>query len=178
MNKESKDRDLSLLIHDLEPGQFEKQFPSLGKDYLVIAKDKPIRHCICCFDCFFKTPLECSIKDGYERLGVLFCKASKIVFISRCVYGGFSPFVKNVLDRRIASNLPFYKVQRDGLVHHRPRTENQPRYFIHFYGDYTEAERRTAEEWTLINDVTLNIPSHEIRFYKSAGEITEEGLCE
>jgi hypothetical protein len=178
MNQESKGGAVSLLIHDLEPGRFEKHFPSLKKEYVLISQDKPIRHCTCCFDCFFKTPLECGIKDGYERLGELFCRASKIVFISRCVYGGFSPFVKNVLDRRIASNLPFYKVQRDGLVHHYPRTENQPLYFIHFYGDYTGAERRTAEEWALDNDVTLNIPSHVIHFYKSASEITEDGLCE
>lgn len=98
---------MNVIIHDLNNEQFELLFPELNNNSHIIFDNGTIKSCIGCFGCWIKTPGKCVIKDGYDNIGELFSKADKVIVISKCFYGGFSPFVKNVLDRSIAYMLPF-----------------------------------------------------------------------
>ena len=45
---------------------------------------------------------------------------SEMLIISKCVYGSYSPFVKNVLDRSISYIHPYFTV-KNGEMHHQQR---------------------------------------------------------
>ncbi len=110
---------MNLVIHDLN----EKEWNSIRDDYEgweVISDNGSIRPCVGCFGCWLKTPGECVINDGYNRMGELIHKADEVVVITRYTYGGFSSFVKNVFDRSISWVLPFFEIV-DGEMHHKSR---------------------------------------------------------
>lgn len=172
--KQETYRNKRLIIHDLEPEEFAKQFPGLGENDTVLSKDSGISQCIGCFGCWIKTPSVCVIKDEYQKLGGLVCQSDEVILISRCVYGGYSLFVKNVLDRSIACLLPFFSI-RNGEVHHTPRTENRPRFTVHLYGDdITEAERETASKLVPANAVNLVARESSVLFYTHSSDIGRE----
>jgi multimeric flavodoxin WrbA len=54
---------VKLLIHDLEPEDFKKLFPSPLKETRVISDDGTIHPCIGCFGCWIKTPGACVIPE-------------------------------------------------------------------------------------------------------------------
>lgn len=92
-------------------------------EYKIIYDNGKIRHCIGCFGCWVKTPGKCVINDGYENTGELMSKCDEIILVSKCTYGGFSPFVKNVLDRAISYISPHFVI-RNGEMHHKRRYKN------------------------------------------------------
>lgn len=156
-----------IIIHDLRPDELDMQ---LGENDIVISKESPIGQCIGCFGCWIKTPSVCVIKDEYQKLGQMFCHANEMVCVSKCTYGGFSPFVKNVLERSIGCLLPFFSI-RNGEVHHTPRTDNRPKLTVHFYGDSTEDERQTARELIPANAINLVARKNGVHFYESSADI-------
>ncbi len=120
---------MNLIIHDLSKEEWER----VASDYEgweVISDNGYIKPCVGCFGCWIKTPGECVIKDGYERMGALIHKADEIVIMSRYTYGGFSSFIKNVLDRSIGWVLPFFEIYH-GEMHHKKRyPEDKPITFM------------------------------------------------
>ena len=88
---------MNLLIHDLSKIEVEK-FIGENDDIKVISNNNSIRNCMGCFGCWIKTPGKCVINDDYQNMGALFGEAENVIVISRCFYGGYSPFVKNVMD--------------------------------------------------------------------------------
>ncbi len=100
---------MNILIHDLSNEKFQSLFPETYKDVYIISDTGKIRPCIGCFGCWIKTPGKCVLKDGYDNMGELLSKTENVTIISRCFYGCYSPFVKNVLDRSIPWLLPFFK---------------------------------------------------------------------
>lgn len=89
----------------------------------IIYDSGNIRHCIGCFGCWIKTPETCVIKDGYENMGELMSKCNELILISKCTYGGYSTFVKNVLDRSISYISPHFEM-RNKEMHHKRRYNN------------------------------------------------------
>jgi multimeric flavodoxin WrbA len=128
--------------------------------------------CTGCFGCWIKTPGQCILKDHLQHMGEYINKCDEIIIISRCCYGGYSPFVKNALDRSIGALLPFFKIV-DGKMHHSPRVKNQPGLHIYFYGDLTEEERHTAESLAAANAVNLNARNWKALFFDSPDDIPE-----
>jgi len=156
-----------IIIHDLGPEELDIR---LGENDVVISPGSHISPCIGCFGCWIKTPSVCVIKDAYQKLGCMLCYVDEIICISKCTYGGFSPFVKNVLDRSIGHLLPFFSI-RNNEVHHTPRTENRPRFTVHFYGDISENERRTAQELIPANAINIVASKNCVYFYESSADI-------
>ncbi|MEG2936449.1 MAG: flavodoxin family protein, partial [Clostridium sp.] len=115
---------MKLVIHDLKNEEFQKLFPKGIKDAKVISNDGTIKNCIGCFGCWIKTPGVCVIRDNYGDMGEIFSKCDEITIISECCYGGYSPFVKNVLDRAISYVHPNL-VMRKGEMHHKRRYDNK-----------------------------------------------------
>lgn len=92
---------MKVVLHDLEPSRFESLYPKLARDSFIVGEEGPVRNCVGCFGCWCKTPGKCVIPDGYGDFGKRLGACGEYLILSRVVYGGFSPFVKNVLDRNI-----------------------------------------------------------------------------
>ena len=137
---------MNLVIHDLS----EQEWSEVSSKYEgceVVSDNGDIKPCAGCFGCWVKNPGECVIKDGYERMGALIHKADEVVVISRYTYGGFSSFIKNVIDRSIGWVLPYFEIY-EGEMHHRKRyPEDKPFRFIFRGTDLTEKEKAAAKRY-------------------------------
>ena len=120
---------MNVIIHDLTDLQFQQIFPQITGDTRIVSNKGSIRNCIGCFGCWIKTPGQCVMKDGYENMGSILSQADTVTIISKCYYGGYSPFVKNVLDRSIPFLLPFFKMI-DNETHHIKNHSNFPYIFM------------------------------------------------
>lgn len=158
---------MQFIIHDLEPDEFTGLFPEVAGDTVLLDKSKSIHPCLGCFGCWVKTPAACVIKDDFNRQGALYNQCERAVIISKCVYGCYSPFVKNVLDRSINYILPFF-TKRNGEMHHPCRYDNRFSFNVHFYGAMQPAEQATAEKLARANAVNMDSSAVSVRFYANA----------
>jgi len=139
----------------------------------VITDNGSIHSCIGCFGCWIKTPGQCIIKDGYEHIGEQFSKCDELTIISKCFYGGFSPFVKNVLDRAISYISPHFVI-RNGEMHHKRRYSNVIHMTVYWYGeDITEAEMKTAQSLVTANALNYDGRVNQVLFFSSADQARE-----
>lgn len=160
---------MKLIIPDLR----DFHIPVEG-EYKLIKPEGDIHHCIGCFGCWVKTPGKCVIHDGYEGTGIAMGKCTELIFISRCCYGGFSPFVKTVQDRAISYIHPDF-VLRKGEMHHKRRYENVISLSVYFYGEnITEAEKKTARRIVEANADNYDGIVKDVFFYASEQEL--EGI--
>ncbi|MDR1349920.1 MAG: hypothetical protein LBJ59_03890 [Zoogloeaceae bacterium] len=164
---------MNLLIHDL-PVLYERIIPkSARRDTAIIATDSgshAIHACKGCFDCWVKTPAHCDIRDDYADMGRLLAACARLIVISRCCYGGYSPFVSRVLGRSLAYVLPYF-VTRNGEFHHPGRYDNSPDFKAHLYGQTTAREQETARKLVERNGVNLLLSNVEVHFYATADNI-------
>ena len=159
---------MNIIIHDLKRIDEKTVINSSQKDTVIIYDNDIINPCIGCFGCWVKTPGQCVIKDGFDNLGELWSKCSRLIIISQCYYGGFSPFVKNVLDRVVCPyQLPYF-TKIKGEMRHPKRYKNNIELSIHFYGKMSENEKETAR---MLGNKLLIIKLSSIDFYGSHVEI-------
>lgn len=165
---------MNVIIHDLKNEQFQALFPNLNEDTHIIPDNGKIKHCIGCFGCWIKTPGTCVIRDGYEHTGAILSQADKVIIISQCVYGGYSPFIKNIFDRSISYILPFFKTIK-GETHHQPRYQNKFQLSVYFYGESISAqEKLTAQSLVKAGSINFNISQSEISFSDSFIQLSKE----
>jgi len=161
---------MNLIIHDKEVLNIENILKDKTAETKVISFSEKIQPCLCCFACWIKTPGQCVVKDGFENMGELFSKCDKLIIISQNCYGGFSPFVKNVMDRSVCPYiLPYFETDK-GDTRHPRRYKNKIEYSVHFYGKATENEKETAEK--LIGKIAQK-NNKKVCFYNSLEEIKE-----
>ena len=164
---------MNLLIHDLD----EKEWAEIAQDYRgweVIALSKEIKPCVGCFGCWLKTPGECVIKDGYNRMGALIHQADELVVMSKYTYGGFSSFVKNVFDRSIGWVLPYFTIV-DNEMHHKKRYPEDKKITVIFRGkDLTKEDQADAKRY--VEAVCRNFYGKikDIRFEESKTEAAKD----
>ena len=164
---------MNLIIHDLSKEQWEALAFPLKEETKIIDNSGKIKKCMGCFGCWLKTPGRCVIPDEYQRMGELAAKTEELTIISKCSFGSYSSFVKNVLDRSISYVLPFFEI-REGEMHHRKRYDNQFLMRVIFYGsDITEEEKETTKELVKANAVNLHGKVKEVLFVESAEKIGE-----
>lgn len=165
---------MNILIHDFSDKRFQELFPETNNNVYIISDTGTIRHCVGCFGCWIKTPGKCVLKDGYDNLGELLSKSEKLTIISRCFYGCYSPFVKNVLDRSISYLLPFFKI-KNNETHHKRRYQNNIQLEVHFYGEnITIKERKTAKKLVKANCTNFSVKNYKISFSNSLDELCKE----
>ena len=163
---------MNILIHDLSNMQFQSLFPEVCNNVHIIQDNGTIKHCTGCFGCWIKTPGKCVLKDGYDNMGELLSNSAKVTIISRCFYGCYGPFVKNVLDRSIPWLLPFFKI-KNNETHHKRRYRNNIQLTVHFYGEkITTEERETAEKLVKANCNNFYMKNYEISFSNSLEELS------
>lgn len=137
---------MKLVIHDLSAAEWAKIAPEYP-DATVISDSGTIKPCIGCFGCWNRTPGQCVMPDGYDRMGELVHHADEVFIISRYTYGGFSGFVKNVIDRCLGYVLPHFEIV-NGESHHQKRyDEDKPFTFIFYGQDLTEGEKQDARRY-------------------------------
>lgn len=123
---------MRLIIHDLTQEEFKGLNIDKG-EAIIISDNGNIHNCIGCFGCWLKTPGQCVIKDSYMSVAKSFAASSEVLIISKCCYGSYSPFVKNVLDRNISYLLPDFTII-NGEMHHKKRYDKRLRLKAVFYG--------------------------------------------
>jgi len=160
---------MNILVHDVkEAGHFLKN----NQDEITVISDNgKIKPCLCCFGCWVKTPGKCVINDGYNNMGTLLSKCNQMIVISQCIYGGYSPFVKNIFDRSVSYLLPYFKI-KNGETCHPKRYDNVIELTVHFYGEISETEKETAKKLVKANSKSM-FEKTEVYFYKSIEEIQE-----
>ena len=162
---------MRLIIHDMD---LSGGIPGLREGDTVIPaawlKKAP---CVGCFGCWIKTPGRCLLRDDIGDMAAHICEADGIAVISRCVYGGYSPEIKNVLDRSVGFLLPSFTIRGDGRMHHPVRSDRPKTLDVHFYGEVTARERETARRIVSANAVNFNIPENSVYFHADAGSALE-----
>jgi hypothetical protein len=113
------------------------------------------------------------IHDKYEDMGENLSKCDEVIIISKCFYGGYSPFVKNVLDRSISYIHPYFTF-RNGEMHHRRRYDNHFKLKVYFYGEnITDQEKQTAEKLIQANAINLDCSAEKVTFVQDIAEIKD-----
>jgi multimeric flavodoxin WrbA len=155
---------MNILIHDLK--DINPVLNSQSDELIIISDNGKIQPCFGCFKCWIETPGKCVLDDGYNTFGPLLSKCDKLIGISQCFYGGYSPFVKNVVERiSDAYLLPYFEI-RNKEMHHPKRYNNTINLEIHFYGAISNAERETAKNLVIANGVNLDAKTN-IYFYNT-----------
>ena len=159
---------MRVILHDLTEAQWEAlRFEQKEGDEIVSGSGQE-KFCTGCFGCWLKTPGRCVIPDAYQCMGEKLSKADELIIISKCSFGSYSSFVKNILDRSISYVSPFFVIRR-GEMHHRPRYINQLTISALFYGpDITDEEKETARSLVQANALNLNGKVGSVRFMEEA----------
>ncbi len=157
-----------LIIHDLT-----ENYPNFPNDADIIGNNGSIKKCIGCFGCWVKTPGKCVINDEYKNMGAKLGATNEIIVISKCTFGSYSSFIKNVFDRSISYVLPYFEM-RNGKMHHSIRYENKLKLKAYFYGEnITEEEKKTAEALVKANALNFNGEVVEVAFAENAEKLKE-----
>lgn len=161
---------MTILITDIDSALL-----NLPEGCKIVQATEERHHCTGCFGCWVKTPGECVIGDDLSRHGADMAGCSRLIVVSRCVYGGYSPAVKRVIDRTIPYAHPYF-VTREGRMHHKRRYDNVFSTEAHFYGEITDAERSTAQRLVAANNVNFGCGEVKVFFHASAEELKEVRL--
>ncbi|WP_019910912.1 flavodoxin family protein [Paenibacillus sp. HW567] len=165
---------MRLIVHDLADHEYDASLSGFsGETDEVIGETGSIRPCVGCFGCWVRTPGTCVIKDSYMHMGERLAACDEFVLISRNVYGGYSPFVSNVLNRALSYILPYFVIQ-NGKTHHQQRYKRQFKFTVHFYGEgITETERQTAQALIRANAMNLDVSEYSVSFHNTLHGLTE-----
>ncbi|UQZ32993.1 flavoprotein [Paenibacillus sp. PK3_47] len=165
---------MRLIVHDLAEQEYNTWLKGFSRDTdEVIGEEETIRHCVGCFGCWVRTPGTCVLKDSYTHMGERLAACEEFVLITRNVYGGYSPFVCNVMNRTLPYILPYF-ITRNGETHHQQRYERQFRFTVHFYGEgMTGAECGTAQALVKANALNLDASDYSVSFHDSVHSLKE-----
>lgn len=149
-----------LVIHDLEKNPIQP-------DADVACSNGSMEPCVGCYSCWVATPGKCALRDGWEHMGWRIANCDELVIVSRCVYGGVSAFVKNVLDRSIPYLHPDFEMVA-GRMHHKQRYEQKRKLRVFFYGKISAGEQTTAKRWVDAMAINMNLSVECVSFSEEA----------
>jgi len=112
---------------------FDRYLDSLGQAFAgrghvvkrINLREKSIRPCKGCFNCWVKTPGLCVFHDDADEVGRSYVSSDFVVFASPLIMGFPSALLKNAMDRNIPVIHPFLE-EVDGEVHHMKRYDRYP----------------------------------------------------
>lgn len=161
---------MKLLIHDMAPDRVEALFPawSTQAGWHAMADDGHTNHCIACYGCWIKTPGACVVRDQAGDMGATLATCDEVALVSKCCYGGPSPFVKCVLDRSIPYLHPDFALF-SGMMHHKMRYDHSFTLHAVFYAPaITEQEAQIARQWVEAVSLNLGCTVGEVQFLEVA----------
>ena len=160
-----------LIIHDSKDNSFNERLKEKYPESVILSPEKTIKPCVGCLGCWIKTPGVCVLNDSFTHMGKEISECTEMIFISKCVYGGFSPFVKNVIDRSISYMLPLFRKKGKRSYHHR-RYANVIKCSALFYSkNITQEEKDTALELCKSNAALWDCSDYDVAFFNDISEI-------
>ncbi|MCR5794483.1 MAG: flavodoxin family protein [Solobacterium sp.] len=142
-----------------------------NEEDIVIRNNMDIRPCVGCFSCWTKTPGACIHDDELYDIGLRLARCTELVIVSKCLYGGVSPFVKRVIERFLPYMHPDFTV-RNGMMRHKRRYPHTFEISAYFYGEeISDEEKRSASDLVKANAVNLYASVKDIVFVKEAWQI-------
>lgn len=110
-----------------------------------------------------------------EDIAGLMGRCGQLVLISRCVYGGFSPFVQGVLEQ-YRKHLGSFLEMRQGQTHYEVKSENRNTFGMVccFYGDnITPREEQSARILSVLDGISLQARGVKIVFYDTIDKLRQ-----
>lgn len=161
-----------LLIHDLAKEMEKELIPFLKANTTIFSKEtNNIHPCIGCFNCWIKTPGQCTIKDDYTELPKYILQNDVYLTISNIKYGCYSPYIKNVIDRSIGFLLPFFRLI-NGEIHHSIRYDKIPRLVYIAYGnDINNEEKETFKSLVQRNAINFGCNEFDVFFAENIKDL-------
>lgn len=150
-----------IIIHDLSEDEWSKLEFDL-ENTIVIPADGKYAPCKGCFGCWLKTPGKCVMKDKLQNIATQIVSSDELIIISENCYGGYSSRVKNVIDRSIATSLPFFAFRNKQIHHARRYPKKQIDLVVYLYGDMTEKEKKLAEKLIVANGINAAYKSTKL----------------
>jgi len=157
---------MKTVVHDLGKEQNEKLLASADR---VVCADGRYAPCRGCFKCWTKHPAACAMKDRLRQACRVLGTTDDLTIITENLYGSYSPEVKNILDRSIATSTPF-STYRGGQMHHTLRYGKRNHLHLIVYGSMTEAENNTWKLMAERNAMNMGFTAHSITFCADAEE--------
>ena len=157
---------MKTIIHDL--GKEENGRLLAAADQVVCA-DGRYAPCQGCFKCWTKHPAACEMKDALHHACRVLGNTDDLTLITENCYGGYSPAIKNLLDRSIGTSTPL-STYRSGEMHHTLRYGKRNSLRVIVYGDMTEAEKSTLRLMAERNAVNMGFREHSVTFCADAEE--------
>ena len=173
MNRENaigrKMLEMKTIIHDLDR-EYGARLLSLADQ--VICADGRYAPCQGCFKCWTKHPAACMMKDALHEACRVIGRTDDLTIITENLYGGYSPAVKNLLDRSIGTSTPM-STYRGGQMHHTLRYGKKNRFRVIVYGSFTDAEKETLALMAERNAINMGYAGHEVVFCSDAEKAGE-----
>lgn len=167
---------MNVIIHDLLPQQWEAVYGGDVPGTDIVSDNGTIRKCNGCFGCWILTPGQCVIRDEYNDMGERLSRCEELIIVSQCIYGSYSPFVLNVLNRSIPYVLPYFATV-NGETHHKQRYPQSFRLTVHFYGeDLRNREMETARKLVEANALNWAATGTSVHFH-TGYEAVKEALA-
>ena len=102
-------------------------------------RERGLRQCKGCFECWVRTPGRCSIRDGTEELVRALLASDLLVIASPTAMGMTTALSRRASERMIPVLHPYFELI-DGEVHHRARYERYPRMALLYGAEGCDAE--------------------------------------
>ncbi len=162
---------MKVIVHDLTINEFQQISTLFSTEDKVFSVQDTPKNCIGCFGCWTKTPGQCVLNDNYQTIGALLAQASEVIMISKCVYGGYSPNIKSVVDRSISFLMPFFVTKKDE-THHQQRYRHTFPLQVYFYGeDLSLEEKQIATSLIKANQKNFYFSDSHVEFAGSVNEL-------
>ncbi|MEN8118064.1 MAG: flavodoxin family protein [Bacteroidota bacterium] len=159
-NPDLTKNNLNTYLSDLEQG-FGKNGTSVVTHTL---SEKEIRHCIGCFDCWWKTPGICRFSDDSDKMLSDIINSDLVIFASPLIMGMYSALLKRFHDRMIPLIHPYIEIV-NGECHHRKRYPVYPKVGVLL--ENNDATPKEFENTRFIFDrIAINMHS-EVKFFYS-----------
>lgn len=157
---------MKTIIHDLGKEQNERLLAAADQ---VVCADGRYAPCQGCFKCWTKHPAACELKDALNQSCRILGPSEDLTIITENLYGGYSPEVKNLLDRSIGVSTPM-STYRGGQMHHTLRYGKRNSLRVIVYGNITEGEKNTLQLMAERNAVNWGFREHSVLFCADAEE--------
>lgn len=139
-----------------------------------VIREKNVRQCIGCFDCWLKTPGICRFEDDVEEMLREIIKSDILLFASPLIMGMYSALLKRFQDRMLPIIHPYLALVNNEC-HHKKRYPKYPK--LGFIYDENDATPEEIENVHFIHQrMVLNIHS-ELILFESIKHTSPKELC-
>ena len=128
-----------------------------------------------CFKYWTKNAGYCVYSDIFQHSGAAVGNSKEVVVVSAICYGGYSVGIKRFFDRGISDCFPFLTYRKE-KTYHINRYGIKRKLVVYFYGDCSDFERETAEEYVKCHAVNMDADKYEVYFADSAEDLIRCGL--